>query len=341
MCLSADPSTPWDRQISEWEYLYQVYALLTRWGMIEDISAIIAGYLFHALRFRNARFSAIYVDTLHPQTSVKTKMRLVLLDWMIEIQYYGLILDADVLYTGVGILDRYLSTVAVIVPDLQLTGICAMAVASKMCCVARDEEGILRDCVYFCDDTYSMKAVLEKCAELRQFVEGLDDRTFLLTLRSPLYYLERLLEPINRRIDRACYPIVVSYAREVETFEQDKNFVALCHYFLDMTLFSLRLLRLSACKIAAGVVYLVRAMMKKELWNEALYSLSTYSEIQAREFALEVNTCYTIVSGLVGDDLFSGWNKKHKKTLLISRDEERVKSFPLAWTPSAKRRYFL
>lgn len=77
---------------------------------------------------------------------------------------------------------------------------------------------------------------------------------------SPLHYLDRLLEPIlfiKHRIDRTRSPIVVrtreDKTRDVVMFipksefrlcpDQDKKFVTMCYYILDMTLFSLKLLR--------------------------------------------------------------------------------------------------
>lgn len=52
---------------------------------------------------------------------------------LIEVQCFGMQLGAYVLYAAAGILDRYLSIVPVAISNLQLVGICAIAIASKMC----------------------------------------------------------------------------------------------------------------------------------------------------------------------------------------------------------------
>jgi len=64
------------------------------------------------------------------QAEISERMRAILIDWIIEVQY-RLILMPETLYLTVYIIDQYLSMESVPRKELQLVGISAMLIASK------------------------------------------------------------------------------------------------------------------------------------------------------------------------------------------------------------------
>jgi G2/mitotic-specific cyclin-B, other len=64
------------------------------------------------------------------QAEISERMRAILIDWIIEVQY-RLTLMPETLYLTVYIIDQYLSMESVPRKELQLVGISAMLIASK------------------------------------------------------------------------------------------------------------------------------------------------------------------------------------------------------------------
>lgn len=69
-------------------------------------------------------------DYMGLQTDINTKMRSILIDWLIDV-HRKFELMPETLYLTVNIIDRYLSTRIVSRRELQLVGISSMVIASK------------------------------------------------------------------------------------------------------------------------------------------------------------------------------------------------------------------
>jgi G2/mitotic-specific cyclin-B, other len=90
------------------------------------------------------------------QSDINHKMRMILVDWIIEI-HLKYKLQAQTLWLTVNILDRYLEKEQVLRAKLQLVGVCALLIASKHEEIFPPE---VKDCVYVTDYAYSKNEVL-------------------------------------------------------------------------------------------------------------------------------------------------------------------------------------
>ncbi|KAL5657852.1 hypothetical protein ACJX0J_031015, partial [Zea mays] len=92
------------------------------------------------------------------QAEISERMRAILIDWIIEVQY-RLTLMPETLYLTVYIIDQYLSMESVPRKELQLVGISAMLIASKY------EEiwaPLVKDLMCLCDNAFTRDQVLTK-----------------------------------------------------------------------------------------------------------------------------------------------------------------------------------
>merc|ERR1719499_2499796 len=69
-------------------------------------------------------------DFLEPQSDINSRMRAILVDWIIEV-HFGFRLRKETLFLAVNLLDRYLSVSTIDRSRLQLVGVVALLVASK------------------------------------------------------------------------------------------------------------------------------------------------------------------------------------------------------------------
>nr|ACN36864.1 unknown [Zea mays] len=92
------------------------------------------------------------------QAEISERMRAILIDWIIEVQY-RLTLMPETLYLTVYIIDQYLSMESVPRKELQLVGISAMLIASKY------EEiwaPLVKDLMCLCDNAFTRDQILTK-----------------------------------------------------------------------------------------------------------------------------------------------------------------------------------
>jgi len=85
------------------------------------------------------------------QTEINTKMRSILVDWLIQVQTRFNLLQ-ETLYLTVHLIDRYLAVADIARSDLQLVGVTAMLLASKYEEMYAPEIG---DFVYITDNAYT------------------------------------------------------------------------------------------------------------------------------------------------------------------------------------------
>ena len=90
------------------------------------------------------------------QSDINQKMRMILVDWIVEI-HLKYKLQAQTLWLTVNILDRYLEKEQVLRAKLQLVGVCALLIASKHEEIYPPQ---VKDCVYVTDYAYSKNEVL-------------------------------------------------------------------------------------------------------------------------------------------------------------------------------------
>eukprot|EP01123_Difflugia_compressa_P007857 TRINITY_DN21_c0_g1_i2.p1 TRINITY_DN21_c0_g1~~TRINITY_DN21_c0_g1_i2.p1 ORF type:complete len:408 (-),score=89.03 TRINITY_DN21_c0_g1_i2:199-1422(-) len=192
------------------------------------------------------------------QTDVNEKMRSILIDWLIEVHRMFKLLP-ETLFLCVNIIDRYLQQRTVTRDKLQLVGITSMLVASKY------EEIFAPECndfVYISDGAYTKEHILT----MEQTI--LNVLAFDLTHPSSLHFLRR-------------------YSKAAGS---DYTIHTLCKYIIEVMLIDVKLLKYTASQIAAGSVYVARAMTEKQpLWTPTLEHYSGYKEEVVRGVAGEMN----------------------------------------------------
>jgi len=118
------------------------------------------------------------------------------------------------------------------------------------------------DFVYISDGAYTKQQILK----MEQLV--LNALNFNLTHPSPLHFL--------RRYSKAAM--------------SDYTLHTLCKYIIELMLIDVKMLKFPTSLVAAGSVYLARAMTGKTLlWTPTLEHYSKYGESPVRECALEMN----------------------------------------------------
>jgi len=145
------------------------------------------------------------------QSDISMSMRGILVDWMVEVQE-SFELNHETLYTGVKLVDIYLSRVkGVPKTQLQLCGATALLIACKI-----DERipPLLDDFVYVCDDAYSKEDIVKREIEMIAVAE--------YDFGYPLSY--RFLRRYGR-VCRATMPVLTfaRYILELSLMEYDLN----------------------------------------------------------------------------------------------------------------------
>jgi len=192
------------------------------------------------------------------QNEVNEKMRAILVDWLVEVHHMFKLLP-ETLFLTVFIIDRYLEKAVVARDKLQLVGVTAMFIAAKYEEIYAPE---CNDFVHVSDGAYEKEQILETEQTI------LNTLAFNLTCPSALHFLRR-------------------YSKAAGS---DYNVHTLCKYLIELVLVDVKMLKYLPSEIAAGSVYVARAMTKKTpLWTPTLHHYSTYSEEHVRSVAVEIN----------------------------------------------------
>jgi len=165
----------------------------------------------------------------------------------------------ETLFLSVSLIDRYLSVTQISREKLQLVGVTAMLIASKYEEIYAPE---CNDFVYISDGAYTKQQILKMEQTL------LNTLNFNITHPSSLHFLRR-------------------YSKAAGS---DYTLHTLCKYLIELMLIDVKLLKYPPSLIAAGSVYLGRAMTQRiPLWTPTLEHYSTYAEQQVRGCAIEMN----------------------------------------------------
>jgi cyclin B len=185
-----------------------------------------------------------YMDN---QVDVNKNMRGVLIDWMVEVcQKFRLL--SETMFLSVHIVDKYMSTQQVPRQRLQLVGITAMLVASK---VEEICTPLVSDFVYVCDYSFSAEQILSL------EVDMLTALGFNLTPATPLHFV--------RRFSKAA--------------RSDSRTHTLSKYITELALIEYAMLQFKPSLIAAAAVYIARAMVgRTPLWNDTLRYYTHFNE---------------------------------------------------------------
>jgi len=200
----------------------------------------------------------IPVNFLEKQSDINEKMRAILVDWLVEVHRMFKLIP-ETLFLAVNIIDRFLSLKPVSRDKLQLVGITAMLISSKYEEIYAPESN---DFVYISDGAFSKDQILTMEQQI------LNTLNFNLLHPSPLHFLRR-------------------YSKAAGS---DYTIHSLCKYLIELMLLDITYLKYNPSEIAAGSVYLARAMTKKTpLWTVTLEHYSTYSAEHVHNVAVDIN----------------------------------------------------
>jgi len=129
------------------------------------------------------------------QTDINSKMRAILIDWLVEVHLKFKLRD-ETLFLTVNIIDRYLSCVVITRDKLQLVGVTALLISSKFEEIYFPE---LKEFVDITDKTYTKEQILE--------MEGriLHKLNFELNATSSLKFLDRYTRVHNLDLESEIY----------------------------------------------------------------------------------------------------------------------------------------
>ncbi|XP_030452124.1 G2/mitotic-specific cyclin S13-7-like [Syzygium oleosum] len=218
-------------------------------AMVEYIDDI---YKFYKLTEGDGRAH----DYMDNQLEINVKMRMILMDWLIEV-HRKFELMPETLYLTVNIVDRYLSMKVVRKRELQLVGISAMLIASKYEEIWAPE---VNDFVFISDNAYVREQVLVMEKSILEKLE------WYLTVPTPYVFLIRYIKASN------------SSDKEMENMVLFLAELGLMHYST--------IILYCPSMIAASAVYAARCTLGKHpFWTETLKHHTGYSADQLMECA--------------------------------------------------------
>eukprot|EP00656_Telonema_subtile_P049061 TRINITY_DN6023_c0_g1_i4.p1 TRINITY_DN6023_c0_g1~~TRINITY_DN6023_c0_g1_i4.p1 ORF type:complete len:300 (-),score=101.70 TRINITY_DN6023_c0_g1_i4:387-1286(-) len=194
---------------------------------------------------------------LNAHNDINEKMREILVDWLVEV-HTKFNLQPAVLYTTVQLIDRFLSAEAVARSKLQLVGITAMLIASKMEEIYPPE---VKDFVYISDKAYTQDEIKKM------------EQQMLNTLKF-----------------KVAFPTVYMFAQQIKiaTMCNEKS-SRVASYLMDMTLQDYSTLQYRPSLMAAACVNLAERMergasdLEQRVWSPAQEEWVGYTEHELRE----------------------------------------------------------
>ena len=124
---------------------------------------------------------------LSRQKNVAPRMRMVLVDWMVEVQI-KFRLTSETLYLAVNIVDKFMERQEVTRDNMQLLGVTALFIASKFEEVFSVD---LKDFVFICDDSCLAKDIINFEREVLRVIE------WQLTTPCALHFLRRYSKAVG------------------------------------------------------------------------------------------------------------------------------------------------
>ncbi|XP_039261598.1 G2/mitotic-specific cyclin-B2-like [Styela clava] len=179
------------------------------------------------------------------ETSLKSRMRSILVDWLIQVHHrFGLL--QETLYLTIAILDRFLQIHPVVRTKLQLAGVTAMLLASKYEEMYAPE---VSDFVYITDQAFTRTQILQ------MEILMLKTLGFNLGRPLPLHFLRRNSKAGN----------------------VDANQHALAKYLMELAMVDYEMCHVPPSQLAAAALCLSTKLIGGDDWTPTLQHYSRYS----------------------------------------------------------------
>lgn len=208
------------------------------------------------IREREEAELCINPDYMSAQRDINLRMRAILVDWLVDVNI-KFRMQPQSFFMTIALIDRYLSVKEVARQKLQLVGIAALMIIGKY------EEiypPLLKDYVAVCDNAFRADEIVAMESEM------------LLTF--------------NFDLNKTCSFVFLEYFRQ-KVLMSDQEFV-FARFLLEISLLDTAYLRFNNFVLAAGAIYLVNKIFKKEAWSKVLEESTGVSESQAKNCAKEL-----------------------------------------------------
>ena len=182
------------------------------------------------------------------RTDINSKMRSILLDWLVEVHLkYKLV--PETLYITTNIIDRYLSKKDIKRTKLQLVGVTSMFIASKYEDIYPPE---VKDFSYITDNAYTNKEILKMEMEI------LSTLNFNITFPTPYRFIEIYRKILNL---------------------DDKTF-CFCWYCIELCLIEYKMIKYKPSFLAASAVFCAHRLLDLDENGVAEKMGYTYQDIK-------------------------------------------------------------
>lgn len=227
-CLAGDP-----QQVME--YLPDIFRVLQR---EEALHAPSPGYMHHLVH-------------------VNSKMRGILVDWLVSVQQkYKL--RAETLFLTVQLIDRYLELKSTTRRNVQLVGVTALLIAAKFEEVYPPQ---IKDLVYVTDKAYTRDEIIK----MEVVMLGVLD--FKICCPTPMHFFDR-------------------YQRLNGCTETQRD---LSQYLLELTLVDYSMIKYSPSNLAAAAVFLSNKLLRRHpSWPQAAVKETNFTEQMLKHCAKEM-----------------------------------------------------
>lgn len=252
-------------------------------------------YLDHILQHtlaREEKGARPSSDYMAAQRDINPRMRAILVDWLVDVTL-KFRTRPHTLFMCITLVDRYLSTHEVPRARLQLVGVAALMIVGKY------EEiypPLLKDYVAVCDNAYGKQEILAMEGEML-VAFGFD-----LSRTSSFAFLELFTQKV---------PL-------------DGRSFAFCRYLLETALLDLAHLRFDAATLAAGAIFLVNKIFKREAWPAELEAASGIGAALAKGCAKEL---FSLVNRLDGSAL-TALKRKFADAAFFEVSKYRIEKVP-------------
>jgi len=231
-------------------------------------------------------------DYVEMQTDITGKIRMILIDWLIEV-HLKYRLRPETLHLTVNLIDRYLSKKQVNKKRLQLVGVVAMFIATKFEEINPPE---LPDWVYITDNAYTKEDVLLMECNM------LSTLSFQIVVPTAAHFFDHLA------VANGCDSRHRSYAQ----------------YLLELGLLDIRMLQYKPSHIVAAALLLSNEILRRSPpWSETMVHQARQSEQLLRHCAEELRELWQADRAGAGGQL----QAVHKKFSSIQRHSVATANF--------------
>jgi len=194
---------------------------------------------------------------LADQREINTKMRAILVDWLVEV-HMKYRLKPVTLFMAVNIIDRYLSMRQVPRKKLQLCGVTALLIASKFEEIYPPE---VKDFVYITDNAYTKDDILKMEAAI------LSTLNFELCSPTPAHFLDR-------------------YQRANKCSEEHAH---LMQYLAELCLLEVHMIQYTPSLVAAAAALLSNKLLRQHpAWSSCIAQITVHTEAEVKACAREM-----------------------------------------------------